>query len=92
MQRFEKQLYVSNKDYDMLHGEVVDYQTLDEIPDFALKKDSEEERLDIIWSFLYTMKSLVGNNFRFRKLFSVAKVVLLIPHSNAGIERVYSLV
>ena len=51
----------------MLHEEFVDYRTLDEIPNFALKKDSEEERLDIIWFFFYNMKSPVGNNVRFNK-------------------------
>ena len=37
------------------------------------------------------MKSSVGNNFRFHNLIEVAKIVLITPHSNAGIERVYSL-
>ena len=32
------------------------------------------------------------NNFRFHNLFEVAKIMLITPHSNAGIERVYSLV
>ena len=31
-------------------------------------------------------------NLRFRLLFEVARLVLLLPNSNAGIERVYSLV
>ena len=86
VQRFEMQLELSNNDYHLLYEEFVDYQTLYEIPDFALNKDNEEERLDIVWSFLYNMKSPVGNNFRFRKLFSVAGLVLLIPHSNAGCQ------
>ena len=38
------------------------------------------------------MKSSVGNNCRFHNLFAVAKIVLITPHSNVGIERVYSLV
>ncbi|KAG1708467.1 hypothetical protein GQR58_003126 [Nymphon striatum] len=48
--------------------------------------DSTPNQLD---GFIITP---VGNNFRFRKLFKVAKLVLPIPHLNAGIERVYSLV
>ena len=38
------------------------------------------------------MKSLVGSYCRFRNLFIVAHLVFVTPHSNAGIEHVYSLV
>ena len=38
------------------------------------------------------MRSLAENNQRFELLFKVAKLILIIPHSNAGIERVFSLV
>ena len=41
---------------------------------------------------LQNLKSPAGNNYRFRTLFEVALLVLITPHSNAGIERVYSLV
>ncbi|KAG1666742.1 adenylate kinase [Nymphon striatum] len=38
------------------------------------QKDDQEERwLDVIWSFLYGLKSPVEDHFRFRKLFKVAK-------------------
>lgn len=63
----------------MLYEDFVDYQTLDEIPVFAPNKDNEEERINIIWSFLYSMKSSVGNNFGFWKLFSVARLILPPP-------------
>ena len=38
------------------------------------------------------MKSPVANNYRIRLLFSVARLVLVRTHSNAGIERVCALV
>ena len=40
---------------------------------------------------LNNLKSLVGNNSRFHLLFQVAKLILVTPHSNSGIERFYSL-
>ena len=48
--------------------------------------------MDTIWYILQAVKSPTGNHYRFRLLFKVAKIVLITPHSNAGIERVYSLV
>ena len=38
------------------------------------------------------MRSPVGPNYRFKLLFEVVRIVLTIPHSNAGIERLFSLV
>ena len=38
------------------------------------------------------MKSVVGNDDRLSFLFTYALVVLLTPHSNASIDRVFSLV
>lgn len=52
------------------------------------KDGSKENRMDTIWYHLQSLKSPVGNISRFK----VARIVLLVPHCNAGIERVYSLV
>ena len=43
---------------------------------------------------VFTARNVVFSRkqFRFHHLFKVAKIVLITPHSNAGIERVYSLV
>ena len=38
------------------------------------------------------IKSPLGNNFSFNLLFRVESIELMIPHSNAGIERVSSMV
>ena len=54
--------------------------------------ESKEYRIDTIWYHLQNMRSSVGNNNRFQLLFHVAKLVLITPQSNAGIEKVFSLV
>ena len=81
-----------------MHDEFTVYNTLSivELPDTALTdaliasyEDHDEYRLDTIPYHLYQMKSLIGSNYRFRNLFSVALLVLVTPHSNAGIECVF---
>ena len=39
---------------------------------------------------LQSMKNPIGNNKMFQILFEVAQIVLLIPHSNAAIECLFS--
>ena len=58
---------------------------------FAEFDDSSKEyrRMDMIWYHLNQIKSLIGNNFSLNLLFCVKSIVLMIPHSNAGIERVF---
>jgi len=46
-------------------------------------------RMDAIWSYLCEMKIPGMDIFRFHKLGKVAKVVLTIPHSSAGEERLF---
>ena len=53
---------------------------------------NKEYRVDVIWYYLQKMRSPVGPNYRFKLLFEVARIVLTIPHSIAGIERVFLLV
>ena len=48
--------------------------------------------MDTICYHISKMKSVVGNNGRLSFLFTCALVVLLTPHSNASIDRVFSLV
>lgn len=52
----------------------------------------KEYRMDVIWHHLNQIKSPIGHNFSFDFLFRVAIIVLVIPHSNVGIERVSSMV
>ena len=83
-----------------------DFQTLSEedLPNGALAdatikelededgKTQNEYRMDILWYHFQSMKSPIGNNKRFNILFEVARIVLLIPHSYAAIEGLFSLV
>ena len=48
---------------------------------------SKEYRMDVIWYHLNQIKRPIGNNFSFNLLFRVVSIILMIPHSNAGIER-----
>ena len=83
-----------------MYQEFINYKTVAicELPDHALtdaviqENDvADEYRIDVIWYDLFQMKSFVGNNYRFRLLFNVAWLVMVAPHSYAGIKRVYDL-
>ena len=99
--RFEGILQFDNQEIDKLYEEFVDYKTLsiNELPEDALidaviqeNQNSDECRIDIIRYYLYQMKSSVARNYRIRLLFSVARLMLVRLHSNAGTERVCALV
>ena len=47
--------------------------------------------MDVNWGYLSTMRAIDGE-FLFKRLFKVAKLILVLPHSNAGEERVFSMV
>ena len=48
--------------------------------------------MNTTWYHISKTKSVIGNNDGFSLLFKCALVVLLTPHANASIERVFSLV
>ena len=66
------------------------------IPQEVFSEDKiieKEYRIDVLWHHLAHMRQDgVGDKFRFHLLFNVARLVLITPHSNASIERVYALV
>ena len=85
--------------YEQLH----EYKIINdaELPDEAYEEallsgtndgHKKEYRVDVIWYYLQNMRSPVGYNYHFKFLFEVARIVLTIPHSNAGIELLFSLV
>ena len=89
---------------DRLQEDFTDYQLLDrcEIPERvwneALLFEEETEdprkehhRMDTIWAYLSGMKSL-DSSLRFKLLSKLGRLVLVIPHSNAGEERMFSLI
>ena len=90
---------------EKLNEEYLDYQALthDSIPqtvwDSALCYEADDYngrtsfyRMDIIWGYLSELEIPGMNTKRFCMLAKVAKVVLTIPHSNAGEERVFSMI
>ena len=85
-----------------LQEEFVAYQLLDQpdIPDTVWKgaivynegKDGAKHyRMDSIWGHIATIKNVDGSH-SFELLSKVAKLVLVIPHSNAGEEGVFNLI
>lgn len=83
---------------DRLQEEFTDYQLLErsEIPDVIWKEaliyeegteGSKKQyfRMDVIWAYLSGVKN-ADRSLRFQLLSSVARLVLVIPHSNAGEE------
>ena len=47
--------------------------------------------MDVIWGYLSSLKLRNGTH-KFGRINAVAKTVLILPHSNAGEERVVSLI
>ena len=81
---------------DKLFEEFIDFKSLSdsELPPGAWEVDdgSKEYRIDTLWYHIQQLRSLAGSNQRFELLFKLTKLILITPHSNAGIERVFSLV
>lgn len=90
----------------MVQEEFVEYQLLDDnaIPEATwaeaqvmLESDEEEKesssnfRMDVIWGYFSSLK-LSNGTYKFGRLSKVAKTVLVLPHSNAGEERVFSMI
>lgn len=81
--------------------EFVDYQFLEEshIPpkvweESAIYKDNGGKvyhRMDVIWGHIATVKNADSSEW-FANLCEVAKLILVIPDSNAGEERVFNLI
>ena len=92
--------YQSPHELEQLSEEFSMYQLMEDnkIPqniwDTATVKEDDDKcyyRLDILWHFLSTLK-MPDSSLCFRRLAKVAKLVLVIPHSNAEEERVFSMV
>ena len=90
--------FESAKDLEDLTQEVHDYATMEdeELPKAVKalareKEGSSRLRPDIVWSHLQEMTTPDGRK-RFPILSKVALLVLTIPYSNAGEERVFSMI
>ena len=79
-------------DYQLLKDEDIPQYVWDEATVVVNEEDGHKlYQMDIIWNYLSSMKSFDGYQ-RFKRLAQVAKLILIIPHSNANEERVFSMV
>ena len=105
IERYPKVFTFTSKELDMVHEEFLDYQSMsiDEIPQHVWDKAVCHEhvgpgskvtyhRMDRIWGHIADMKLPGTYTARFARLAKVAQLVLTIPHSNAGEERVFSVI
>ena len=92
--------YEATSELDKLEAEFLDHQLMDknEIPgnvwDSAVTVvDGAQKyyRMDKIWNFMSSMVNPDGIH-RFHWLVNVAKLVLILPHSNVSEERVFGMV
>lgn len=92
--------YESPQELDKLSEEFTEFQLLEDedIPENVWKlativvdEGTNYYRMDVIWHFLSSMR-YADNSLKFQRLANIAKLVLVIPHSNAQEERVFSMV
>ena len=100
--KYSNVLKFQNSDMNKLQDQFLDYQLLkkQDIPkstwEEALVYEDREHgikhyRMDSIWGYIGSLKT-ADHSLKFGLLSAVAKLVLTIPHSNAGEERVFSLI
>ena len=103
--RFDHFFNFTDQELNALSEEFVDYTCLSDeaIPDHIWKdaevitktKDDSQNvyyRDDILWAFLSELKVPDSGSPRFKFLSKVARLVLVLPHSNASTERIFSLI
>ena len=49
-------------------------------------------RIDVLWNYIFQIRKIDSIELKFGRIVQVAKVVLIIPHSNAAEKRVFSMV
>ena len=105
IERYPKLLSFTDKELDKVCEEFLDYQAMsrDEVPqdvwDEALCHEDGEgstkvtyHGMDRIWGHIADMTLPGMDTARFARLAEVAKLVLTMPHSNTGEERVFSVI
>ncbi|KAM7404155.1 hypothetical protein PAMA_004539 [Pampus argenteus] len=78
--------YHGPEEHDQLAEEFLNYQTM---PLTSLQDHTEMESF---WAEMATRKNKVTGAKEFERLSAIAKLVLVLPHSNANAERVFSMV
>ena len=106
LEKFASVSFMDTIKHDKLFEEFVDFQSLsdDDIGQTAWTEakviDGEDEegntllhyRVDVLWYHITQMKVPETSLRRFKYLPLLAEIVLVIPHSNAGQERLFSVV
>ena len=98
--RYSHILAYSATDLQQLETEFLEYQLMDQvdIPEhiwesaLVVDGDTQYHRMDMIWSYLQMKKNHSDGALMFQKLSAVALLVLMLPHSNAEEERVFSTI
>ncbi len=89
---------LGNINIDKLSEEFINYQMLcsNDIPSSVKSRanlqDEDPHRVDYLWGYLRTLQEPGTNHKAFGLLFRVAELIMTIPHSNAGEERIFSLI
>ena len=99
--RYSSLLRLTPQQLDQLQEEFVNYQLLNthEIPDsvweealLTCDEDGKQYyRVDRVWGYISEIKNVDGSP-RYQLLSKIARLVIVIPHSNAGEERVFNLI
>ena len=104
--KYSNQTCMERVDNDKVFEEFVDYQSLtdDEIGHNAWSEaevvDGKDEdgnkivhyRVDILWYYTASMRLPKTSISRFKVLPRIAVIVMVLPHSNASLERLFSII
>ena len=83
---------------DCLNEQFLNYQLLKEDDITTIVRESvglgpdDPHQLYVLWGYLKGVRKPGSSTFEFELLFKVAELVMTIPHSNAGEERIFSLI
>ena len=101
IEKYSNRTFLQNIDNDLLFDEFVDYQSMCDDDTWAEAevvdgKDENENkivhyRFDVLWHYIVKIIVPGACNKRFKLLPEVASLVLVLPHSNAGLERLFSV-
>ncbi|XP_050975566.1 uncharacterized protein LOC127171147 isoform X1 [Labeo rohita] len=87
--RFQELLpFQDPKEQDQVSEEFMEYQLMD----IALPQDPTVFDVEEFWGRMSTIKNKVTGLNQFGRLSKIAALVLVLPHSNADAERVFSMV
>ena len=68
------------------------WQSAKEKSDGDESEESTSIRMDVRWAFLSSATTGDGCRLKFARLLKVARLILVLPYSNAGEERIFSMV